>query len=403
MAHTQLTVAEMQGLYGPFTLTERVVQKIWLRGDFSRRQLTLTDGRRLVIRSGGAWNLLAGPDFRDARFLIDGVEVAGDVEVHFHAVDWVAHGHADDPAYDRVRLHVVLFPVGPGERVARHRDGQEIATLVLLPLLHRDLEEYASDDALEGITERDEWERFAELAALDPGELRQVLQRSAVERWRQKVHFAQLRIERLGFTEAAHHTALEILGYRRNRASMLGVAAHYPLAEWVRGVELSEVYEAAPVEWQTQGVRPFNHPRRRLEQYQRWVVAAPDWPLRLQAMLPRLSSCAQVEVADGRPRQAFQLAAVKEEMAGHLGAAVVGGTRLDNLVCDGFLPLVAGWQSEADLFALWFHWFLGDVPAQVRAALPKLGVTGRGVHPACHGWAQGLLGWLLKRDARASR
>jgi hypothetical protein len=393
----------MQGLYGPFTLTERVVQKIWLRGDFSLRQLTLTDGRRLVIRSRGAWNLLAGPDFRGARLTIDGVEVAGDVEVHFHAADWAAHGHADDPAYDQVRLHVVLFPVGQSERVARHRDGREIATLVLLPLLHRDLEEYASDDALEGITERDEWERFAELAALPPEELRQVLQRSAVERWRQKVHFARLRIERLGFTEASHHTALEILGYRRNRAPMLGVAAHYPLAEWARGVESGDVYATAPVEWETSGVRPFNHPRRRLEQYRQWVAVAPDWPQRLQATGPRLTACAKMELADGRPRQAFQLAALKEELANHVGAGAVGGTRFDNLVCDGFLPLVEGWGRDADIFAIWFHWYLGDMPVQVRAALPKLGVTGRGVHPACHGWAQGLLGWLLNRDARASR
>jgi len=38
-------VAELQGLYGPFTMAERVVQKIWLREDFARDRATLTDGR----------------------------------------------------------------------------------------------------------------------------------------------------------------------------------------------------------------------------------------------------------------------------------------------------------------------------------------------------------------------
>jgi len=37
MANNSYHVAEMQGLYGPFTIAERVVQKIWLRGDFDHR------------------------------------------------------------------------------------------------------------------------------------------------------------------------------------------------------------------------------------------------------------------------------------------------------------------------------------------------------------------------------
>ncbi len=191
-------VAEMQGLYGPFTLTERVVQKIWLRGDFDRARVELADGRSLQIRTFGVWNLLGGPDFRGAQLMIDGAPVTGDIEIHFHVADWRAHGHEADPAYANVALHVVLFPPGPGERPARRSDGREIPVLVLLPLLHRDLEEYASDDALEVITARDEWEKFARLAATPPAELPGLLRARAVGRWRQKVRFAQARIGRVG-------------------------------------------------------------------------------------------------------------------------------------------------------------------------------------------------------------
>src|SRR5687767_818697 len=102
MAHKTDHVAEMQGLYGPFTLTERVVQKIWLRGDFDRTRLTLADGRPLEIRTVGVWNLFAGPDFRDARLVIGGESITGDIEVHFHAADWRAHGHETDRAYANV-------------------------------------------------------------------------------------------------------------------------------------------------------------------------------------------------------------------------------------------------------------------------------------------------------------
>jgi len=394
-------VAEMQGLYGPFTLAERVVQKIWLRGDFDRTRLRLEDGRPLEIRTVGTWNLLGGPDFRDAQLRIDGETVTGDVEVHFHVADWQAHHHESDRAYNRVALHVVLFPPASGERPARRGDGRELPTLVLLPWLHRDLEEYASDEALEAITARDEWERFAELAATPPAELPGLLWAKAAGRWRQKVDFAKKRIARVGWEAAAHGTALEILGYRHNRAAMLAVAAQYPLAAWRDGLDLAEVYGGSGALWQTQGVRPANHPRTRLRQYQTWTAARPDWPARLLQLADTWPGGTLAPVSTTRARQQLGLAKMREIFARDLVSGAVGGTRLDNLVCDGFLPLVAA-QTGHDWSARWFHWFLGDVPAQVCVALPKLGVTGRGSGVLCHGWGQGLLAWILEQEARAS-
>ena len=400
MASTNQSVAEMSGLYGPFTLAERVVQKIWLRGDFAPTRMSLTDGRPLEIRFPGKWNLLGGPDFHAARLVIDGAPVTGDVEVHFHTADWRAHGHAADRAYDNVALHVVLFPLAAGDKPAVHRDGRELPTLVLLPLLHRDLEEYASDDALEIITARDEWERFAELAALPATEMRPRLHNHAAERWRQKVRFARLRIAKLGWTDAAHHTALEIFGYRQNRAAMLWIAAQYPLKAWAEGVKPEEVFAEGGATWQLQGVRPANHPRTRLRQYQHWAGAQPDWPERLRLIaLPS----AVIPLTPTKPaRQAMGLKKLRETFARDIAGGAVGGTRLDNLVCDGFLPLIAAETGE-DRFAAWFHWFLGDGPAPVRKIMPKLGLAGPADQPLCHGWAQGLLGWILEREVRASR
>lgn len=425
MALSENHVAEMQGLYGPFTLTERVVQKIWLHGDFDRTRLTLVDGRPLTIRTFGAWNLLAGPDFRGAQLVIGGESVTGDIEVHFHVADWRAHQHETDRAYNNVALHVLLFPPSPGELPARRGDGREIPALVLLPLLHRDLEEYASDDALEVITARDVWEKFAALAALPPAELPGLLRTKAADRWRQKVRFAKLRIERVGWQMAAHCAALEILGYRHNRAAMLTVATKHPLATWGESLDLAQVYAGSGALWQTQGVRPANHPRARLRQYQSWMETHPDWPerlLQLARTLPGIDwsggdpAADRARIAAGSPRlqgfggpaptklarQALGLAKLRETFARDIVGEAVGGTRLDNLICDGFLPLAAA-QAGNDPGMVWFHWFLGDVPDQVRAALPKLGVAGRGAQPLCHGWGQGLLGWVLEHEAHASR
>jgi hypothetical protein len=402
MAATNIQVAEMQGLYGPFTIAERVVQKIWLRGDFDRDRAVLTDGRRLVIRSAGTWNLLGGPDFRDARLTIDGREATGDIEVHFHNADWQAHGHAGDRGYDRVRLHVVLFPLADFEHPVAGGDGRPIPTLALLPLLYRDLEEYASDDALETITARDQWEHFAELAALPEAERRENISVHAELRWRQKVRFARLRIQKLGWTGATHHTALEILGYRRNRAAMLMVAARYPLRSWIEGAEPQLVYEQARGFWQLQGVRPAGHPLARLRQYQRWVTARPDWPERLAKLAESLQCHPGRSGPASDVRRTLGLNRIREAIANEITGRSVGGTRLDNLVCDGFLPLAAA-NTGADLQVMWQHWFLGDVPAQVRQALPRLGLAGLPGHPHCHGAGQGLLGWILAREARASR
>lgn len=420
MANPNQQVAEMQGLYGPFTLTERVVQKIWLRGDFAQQRLVLTDGRRLEIRFTGKWNLLGGPDFHAARLGIDGAPVTGDVEVHFHPADWRAHAHAGDRAYDNVALHVVLFPPAAGEQPALHRDGREIPTLVLLPLLHRDLEEYASDDALEIITARDEWEKFAALAAMPAAEMQPLLHGHATERWRQKVRFARLRIDKLGWADAAHHTALEIFGYRQNRAAMLRIAAQYPLQAWAEGVSPADVFAGGGAGWQLQGVRPANHPLARLRQYQHWAGAQPAWPERLRAMKLDWSrgdpAADSTSIAAGSPRlqkegglipakparQALGLKRLRETIVRDVTGGALGGSRLDTLVCDGFLPLVAAETGE-EQFAAWFHWFLGDVPAPVRKIMPKLGLAGSAGQPLCHGWAQGLLGWILTHEARASR
>lgn len=402
MATTNSQVAEMQGLYGPFTIAERVVQKIWLRGDFARDQAVLTDGRTLEIRTTGAWNLLGGPDFRGARLAFAGREISGDIEVHFHNGDWRAHGHAADPAYGRVVLHVVLFPPGDSEPPAVGRDGREIPTLVLLPLLHRDLEEYAGDDALEVITARDEWERLAGLAATPPAELHRLILAQARQRWQLKLRFAKLRIDKLGWTAAAHHTALEILGYRQNRAAMLMVAAHYPLEDWGGGAMAEPAFALGRETWMLQGVRPANHPHTRLRQYQVWAAARPDWPQRLLALAGSPGPGEGMGGSTRSARRSLALQRLRATIARELMAGSVTGSRLDNLVCDGFLPLAAA-QGGGELFPTWFHWFLGDVPALVRKALPKLGLAGPPDQPLCHGRAQGLLGWILAREARASR
>ena len=432
-------VAEIQGLYGPFSFPEKIFQKIWRRRDFDATGARLDDGRRLEVLHPGKLNLLGGPDFKGARLRFDGVERIGDVELHLHAEDWVAHGHAADPAYAGVVLHVVLFPARPNW-VTLGTEGQSIPNLTVLPLLHHDLEEYAADEAVEVLANRPLARACEELGRLPPAELAAVLRRGAHRRWQQKLHFARVRLRRLGWTAACHHAALEILGYRFNRAPMLRIAGRHALAAWSRSdFEVEAILAEEGSGWNWQGVRPANHPRVRLRQYRVWTRARPDWPARLEMLAAELPSGADrktdsggrtteagVPAAGGSEdrkargledlgsdrqfgpdgmmttayRSVHRLGEWRTRLLDELCDAAVGGTRFDNLCCDGFLPLLAA-QTGRDLSELWFHWFPGDAPPHVAGMLRELGATGRS-GPRCHGLVQGLWGWLLDREAKES-
>jgi hypothetical protein len=399
--HPPTAVAEIQGLYGPFSFPEKLLQKIWLRGDFNRSAAITVDGRRVVVLDPGKWNLLGGPDFRGARLRFgEGSELVGDVELHLHTADWLAHAHARDRAYDGVVLHVVLFPPPQGQ-VTVGAGGREIPVIVLLPLLHHDLEEFAAEAAVEALAGRTAQRLPEELAELNPAELAARLQSHAAERWRQKVHFARLRVQRLGWEAACHHAALEILGYRFNRAPMLRLAGRWPLGEWTRGaVHPDDAFAAEAGAWCLQGVRPANRPRTRLRQYAAWVQARPDWPARLATFAAALTDIPSASVTTAEVRRKQGCTKLRKKFAALTGDAI-GGTRLDNLVSDGFLPLLAAHTDrDAAAHGVWFHWFPGDLPPYLARGLRQLGVCGARGSPVAHGPAQGLLGWWLAHEAR---
>ncbi len=399
-AALQREVAEFQGLYGAFTVSEVLLQKVWLRGEFDLSRARTQSGETVGIFHTGSWNRMAGPDFRGAKLKLGDRMVIGDIEVHFHAEAWMQHGHDSDPAYEDVVLHVVLFPPRADAPPARTRAGREIPVLVLVDLLWHDLEEYASDEAVAALSGRDPFPLLEELLA-EPEEVRLARLRDAAgRRWRQKVHFAGLRLKRLGWEQACHLTTLEILGYRSNRVAMMRVGERFPWLAWKRAAPtLDDVIAVAADWWTLRGVRPANQPRLRLSQYVAWMQHMPDWPARLRAWaLPELPADADPEGVVTLRRK-IAMPGLRELWAQDLCAGHLGGTRLDTWITNLALPLLASAEPAHSSVAerLWHTWYPGDAPAAVLKAIRHLGSGGTSA-VRCNGLVQGLLGLHLARQ-----
>ena len=378
------TVQEVQGLYGPFSVSERVIQKIWLRGDYYQEKLRTSSGKRLKVLNPGRWNMHEGPDFREARLEIDGQEKVGDVEVHFHASDWLHHGHAQNPNFERVILHVLLYGDST-EGSGLWPDDME--SLVLMPLLERDLEEYAMEAALlelEQVNELAWFERFMQKPL--SGRLA-LLEELAAERWQQKSGFAKKRLERADWARCCHESTLEVMGFARNRGVMHKIAARYSIADFSQGIDPEKIFEAFREDWRLSGCRPANHPKLRLRQYAAICAANPDWPDRLWEHLKEAPVIHATEPSE------FRKAAGTKELHALISQEVfqgrIGSKRLNTLLCDAVFPL-AGVALDERWAAYWRHWYPGDFPDAFARFYRQTGLSEARI-PMSNGIMQGIL------------
>lgn len=392
-------VQEIQGLYGPFSLSERVLQKIWLHGDFDQSRLTTVSGKSLRILHPGRWNLLDGPDFLEARFELDGQAWVGDVEVHFYAADWELHGHRSNPNFARVALHVVLMP-GSADASVQTCKGEAPETLYLMPLLERDLEDYAVDDALLELEQVEDAVWMLEFFELPLDARRAKLREGAAARWRRKLGFAEKRLSGAGWEQACHQFCLEVLGYARNRAPMGRLALTYGIGDFASGrLAPDDLLQESGTNWRLSGLRPANHPKQRLRQYRAICETHPDWPARLRRMLQAFPAVNTANPANpANTAAAFRrrqgLADLVERLSSEVFSRVISAKRLNTLICDALLPL-AGAEGLCPAEDYWMHWPAGDAPDRLFRFLKQAQVIDR-AEPFSNGQLQGALKLLCQ-------
>lgn len=88
-------------------MKEELLHFIWNYKLLNTQLLRSVKGIPIKIFHQGELNKDSGPDFFNAKIEVDGVTLAGNVEIHINSSDWSKHGHENDRVYDHLILHVV--------------------------------------------------------------------------------------------------------------------------------------------------------------------------------------------------------------------------------------------------------------------------------------------------------
>jgi hypothetical protein len=88
-------------------MQEALLHYIWQHSLFENEEYIADTGEKINILATGTHNRDGGPDFTNAKIVIDGMKWAGNVEIHGKSSEWKNHGHHRNAAYDNVILHVV--------------------------------------------------------------------------------------------------------------------------------------------------------------------------------------------------------------------------------------------------------------------------------------------------------
>ncbi len=291
------------------TPPERLLQAVWQQQRLLRDQLLTLDGQPVRILHPGFKNHGAGPDFHGAVVQIGSdASRTGDVEIDLRASGWHSHGHDRNPAFKNVVLHVIW----DGEKPADAR----VPALVLRGKLDAplpELDSWLEQDSAQALPESLQGQCSAPLRDLAPAQLQDLLRQAARVRWRLKASRFHSRAKQAGWEQALWEGLFRGLGYKQNvwpmqclaelrphwfkgpaasftlQARLLGIsgllpdqltrtqatADSYLKKVWDQWWREREEFSACglPRElWKFNGLRPANHPQRRLALAAHWLA-----------------------------------------------------------------------------------------------------------------------------------
>jgi hypothetical protein len=294
-----------------FPYTERHIQCLWADTRLRPKTLISSDQQPIHIHHPGRWNQEEGPDFLNAELSIGTPprRLTGDLEVHIHPTDWHRHRHSHDPTYANVRFHLVHYP------------GPEIPGLIQIPLqsqptIHTPIEY----DQVDPTTYPFGHATTYPCAHLTPETITPWLESAGCERLQRKTRNLAIQLQTIPPEQLLWRELLAALGYKKNSTSLRQLAQRLPIADlehttpieryalligtagllpqtlpqsyptstrnfirqcwdiWWKQPHNRKENSMSPTRWNLSGLRPLNHPRRRL------MAAAQLAPLGLQLL-----------------------------------------------------------------------------------------------------------------------
>lgn len=365
--------------------SELELQAHWFAGDFGSSFLSATFGERVEIVQFGVWNREAGPDFSDVAVCFpdrpDAPVLRGAVELDFHAEDWDRHGHGSNSAFDEVVLHLYLRRGlrQPFTRTSQHRQVAQVQ------LDFRQLEERPPLPSTLPLARPGRCK--GPLHGLGEARTHDVLVAAAQYRLELKTRRWRRLTAVRGFDEALFQSLAVTLGYKENKlpfallaqrtslkslraapdgaaAVLLGLAGFLQAPEFGgKDVQETRSYLRAcwahwwpqradcerlilPAEaWKLGGIRPANHPQRRLAALAALALRWPevrsliesDSPNPVAAILRFLS-----ELTDDYWDWHYTLVSGRAPRP----LALIGGTRATEMLANVFLPVMIAARPE---------------------------------------------------------
>jgi len=404
---------------------EKLLQAVWQHQRLLRDRLATLDGQALLVLHPGFHNLEGGPDFRQAIIQFgDATPRQGDVEVDLRASGWHAHGHDRNPAFSNVVLHVVWESERPAvgaPPLLRLRD------VLDSPL--GELSLWLGGETMPGFPEMLRGKCCEPLRSLSPEQTLELLHQAAQVRLRSKAALFQARARQVGWEQSLWEGLFRALGYKHNvwpmqrlgelrprwggavnqsshgkawplQVRLLGLSGLLPAElagvskgndTYLRGIwdqwwrerdEFSDVVLPRAA-WRLHGLRPANHPQRRLALAAGWSAAGPltvrlqSWcaaDLKHSAMCGALLDCLQVD-ADEFWSWHWTLRSARLKQLQPL----LGPTRLADLAMNVVIPwlwtrAVEGKNRDVQqlLEDRYFHWPAAEDNSLLKLARQRL-------------------------------
>jgi hypothetical protein len=282
---------------------EKLLQVIW-NEQLLKPPIRGAGGQEIKVIHPGIWNVEAGPDFRDAVLVIDGVTHRGSVEIHLRPRNWNEHGHQHDPAYAAAILHVVWhdpksrpeFPAGIPLCELRKQLSRPLDSIIdQVDLAAYPYARKVAPDEL-----------AAHFATCSNAYLADLFHSAGVARILQKARALTEQIEAHGLEEAAYRALADGMGYKSNRQPFARLAELLPAGEMAQFADSADANSASlallfgtagllpdpsqddvveelrpwvhsmwqswwtrrrefePLQWKRAGIRPLNTPERRV-------------------------------------------------------------------------------------------------------------------------------------------